>query len=49
MQMNLKEELEEMKDMASKLDIKLSESEQRRKAYQIQYASQVEKEEELLK
>lgn len=47
--MNLKEELEEMKDMASKLDAKLNESEEKRKLYMLQYTSQVEKEEELLK
>lgn len=47
--MQLREELEEMKDMASKLDAKLKESEEHCEVYKLQYKTQIEKEDEILK
>ncbi|GMH35346.1 hypothetical protein BSKO_03214 [Bryopsis sp. KO-2023] len=47
--MELRGELEQMKDMATQLDGKLKESDKKCEIYRIQYETQVEKEDQLLK
>ena len=48
-QMELREELEQMKDMATQLDGRLKESDKKCEIYRLQYETQVEKEDQLLK